>query len=212
LKQEERVMDLYLSLRYLHFIGFMLIGGGLLAVWVSEWRGYSATRTVLFAEAAYYTAILYDYVVVPGALLMIATGPLLIWKLGYNYFDTPWLTGMWGLFVFEFIEGNTITRVQFRRTLRVSRSLPEDEPLTEEIKADARTWVGRFVHFLDIPIVLAIVFFGVTKPDSWLTVGEAIGVAIAAAVALMYAVPRLAEGMSASSKSPLRQPLRDHRG
>ncbi len=193
-------MDLYQLLRYLHYIGFIFLGGGLLAVWVSEWRGYSATRTVLFAEAAYYTATLYDFLVVPGALLMATTGPLLMWKLGLGYFDTPWLTGMWVLFLFEFIEGNTLTRVQFRRTLRVSRSLPEDRPLTEEIKRHARTWIGRFTHFLDIPMVAVIVYFGVVRPDRWLTVGIAIGIAIAAALVLMIAVPRMAERIGAPGR------------
>jgi hypothetical protein len=36
-------MDLYQLLRFLHFIGFIFIGGGLLAVFVSEFRGYSVT-------------------------------------------------------------------------------------------------------------------------------------------------------------------------
>jgi len=195
-------MDLYLLLRFLHFTGFMLLGGGLAAVFVSEWRGYGATRPVVFAEAAYYTAILYDFVVVPGALTMAVTGPLLIWTLGLGYFDTPWLTGMWCLFVFEFIEGNTLTRVQFRRTLRVSRSWPEDRPLTEEVRREARTFIGRLAHFLDIPMVLVIVFLGVARPGSWLAVGSAIGIAIAVALVLMNVVPRLAEGTAGIAASP----------
>lgn len=195
-------MDLYLLLRFFHFIGFIFLGGGLLAVFVSEWRGYSATRPVVFAEAAFYTAILYDFLVVPGALMMLTTGPLLIWKLGLSYFGTPWLTGMWGLFLFEFIEGNTLTRVQFRRTLRVSRSLAEDEPLTEEIRRHARTFIGRLAHFLDIPLFSVIVYCGVARPDSWLEVGSAIGIAIAAGLVLMYAVPRIAESIGALPPQP----------
>jgi hypothetical protein len=31
------LMDTYTLLRFLHYIGFIFIGGGLLAVWVSEW-------------------------------------------------------------------------------------------------------------------------------------------------------------------------------
>lgn len=189
-------MDLYTLLRYLHFIGFIFIGGGLLAVWVSEWRGYSAKRPVIFAEAAFYTAILYDFVVVPGALIILVTGPLMIWPAGFSYFDTPWLTGMWGLFLSEFIEGNTITRVQFRRTLRVSRSVVEGEPLTEEIRSRARTLIGRFTHFLDIPLFSVIVYCGVARPDSWQQVASAIGIAIATALVLMFLVPRLAESTS----------------
>jgi hypothetical protein len=194
--------NLYLLLRFFHFTGFIFLGGGLLAVFVSEWRGYSATRPVALAESALYTAILYDFMAVPGALMMLITGPLLIWKLGYNYFDTPWLTGMWGLFLFEFIEGNTLTRVQFRRTLRVSRSLPEDRPLTEEARREARTFIGRLAHFLDLPLFSVIIYCGVARPDSWLEVGGAIGIAIAAALALMVFVPRIAERMGALPPMP----------
>ncbi len=195
-------MDSYLLLRYLHFIGFMLIGGGLAAVFVSEWRGYGATRPAAFTEAAYYTAILYDFLVVPGALIVAATGVLLVWKLGLGYFGTPWLTAMWALFLFEFIEGNTLTRVQFRRALRVSRSLAEDQPLTEQIRREARTFTGKLTHFLDIPIVLVIVFCGAMRPDSWLVVGSAIGIAIAAALVLMAVVPRMARRMGAAAAAP----------
>ena len=192
-------MDIYLLLRFLHVMGFIFLGGGLLAVFVSEWRGYSATRPVIFAEAALYTAILYDFLVLPGAVLMLVTGPLLIWKLGLGYFDSPWLVGMWGLFLFEFVEGNTVTRVQFRRTLRVSRSLPEDGSLTEDARSDARTLIGRIAHFLDIPLFSVIVYCGVVRPGGWLQVGGAIGIAIAAALALSYIVPRLAQGTAAAS-------------
>ncbi len=102
------------------------------------------------------------------------------------------------MFLYEFVEGNTLTRVQFRRTLRVARSLGQDQPITEEIRRDARTFIGRLAHFLDIPMVSTIVFFGVVRPDSWLTVGIAIGVAIAIALVLMIVGPRLAEGPAAS--------------
>jgi len=195
-------MDLYQLLRFFHVIGFIFLGGGLLAVFVSEWRGYGATRPVVFAEAAYYTAIFYDVMVLPGAFLMLTTGPLLIWKLGLSYFEAPWLTGMWGLFLFEFIEGNTVTRVQFRRTLKISRSLPEDKPLTDEIRGRARTFIGRLAHFLDVPLFTVIVYFGMARPDSWLNVGSAMGIAIAAALLLMFVAPRLAERIGGATPKP----------
>ena len=195
-------MDLYQLLRFFHVIGFICLGGGLLAVFVSEWRGYGATRPVVFAEAAFYTAIFYDFVILPGAFLMLTTGPLLIWKLGLSDFNNPWLTGMWGLFLFEFIEGNSVTRVQFRRTLKISRSLAEDEPLTDEIRGRARTFIGRLAHFLDVPLFSVIVYCGVVRPDSWLDVGSAIGIAIAAALVLMSVVPRLAERLGGAIPRP----------
>ncbi len=185
-------MDFYLALRFLHIVGFICLGGGLLGVFVSEWRAYSATRTVVFAEAAHYTAILYHRLVSPGAAMILVSGPLLIHRLGLSYFDSPWLIGMWGLFLFEFIEGNTVTAVQFRRTLRLSRALPENEPLREEKRGHVRTSIGQFAHFLDIPLFSVIVYCGVARPDSWAQVAGAIGIAIAAALALMLTVPRMA--------------------
>jgi hypothetical protein len=185
-------MDIYQLLRFLHFAGFIFLGGGLLAVFVSEWRGYGATRPVIFAEAAFYTAILYDFLVLPGALMILVSGPLLIRQLGLGYFDAPWLVGMWGLFLFEFIEGNTVTRLQFRRTLELSRSLAEDEPLTQDKRSDARPLIGKLAHFLDIPLFSVIVYCGLVRPDSWAQVAAAIGIAIAAALALTFIVPRLA--------------------
>lgn len=191
-------MDSYTLLRFFHYIGFIFIGGGLLAVWVSEWRGYSARRPIVFAEAAFYTAILYDYVVVPGALMVAVTGPLMIWKSGLGYFELPWLTAMWSLFLFEFIEGNTVTRIQFHRTLRLSREVPESGTLTKEMRGHVRNWLGRLTHFLDIPLFSVIVFCGVVRPDNWNEIGIAIGVAVAIAVVFMFAVPRLAETMGGS--------------
>lgn len=191
-------MDTFQVLRYVHILGFIFLGGGLLGVFVSEWRGYGATRTVAFAEAAFYTAILYDFLALPGALMILVSGPLLIYKLGAGYFDFPWLVGMWGLFLFEFIEGNTLTRIQFQRTLRIARALPEDEPLTQEKRSDARNWLGQFVHFLDLPLFSVIVYCGVFRPDSWAYVIGPIGIAIAAALALTAAVPRLAQGRRAA--------------
>ncbi len=185
-------MDIYQLLRFLHFAGFIFLGGGLLAVFASEWRGYGATRPVIFAEAAFYTAILYDFLVLPGALMILVSGPLLIRQLGLGYFDAPWLVGMWGLFLFEFIEGNTVTRLQFRRTLRLSRSLAEDEPLTPDKRSHARTLIGKLAHFLDIPLFSVIVYCGVVRPQSWAQVAGAIGIAIATALALTFIVPRLA--------------------
>jgi hypothetical protein len=105
---------------------------------------------------------------------------------------------MWGLFLFEFIEGNTVTTVQFRRTLRLSRALPEDEPLTGEKRAHARSLTGQIAHFLDIPLFSVIVYCAVARPNSWALVAGAIAAAMAAALVLMFTVPRLARSAAAA--------------
>ena len=64
----------------------------------------------VFAEAARYTAIFYDSLAITGALLVAVSGFLLVLELGLGFFDEPWLVGMWGLFLFEFVEGTSAHR------------------------------------------------------------------------------------------------------
>ena len=87
-------------------------------MFLADWRGRHATDAGSFAEAARFVALFYDGLVVPGALLIAASGLWLMHELALGFFGQPWLVGMWGLFVFEFVEGNTITRRVYRRTMR----------------------------------------------------------------------------------------------
>jgi Predicted integral membrane protein (DUF2269) len=165
-------------------VGFILLGGGLLAVFVSELRAYRTADAHWFAEAAWYTATFYDALVLPGAVVVGFSGVLLIIELGLGLFSEPWLVGMWGLFLFELIEGNTITRREFQRTLRRSSAVLRTGQLTPHDREDARTWLGQITHFLDVPIFLAIVYYGAVRPDDWAHVLAAIAAALVAAAML----------------------------
>jgi hypothetical protein len=98
---------------------------------------------------------------------------------------------MWGLFLFEFIEGNTVTRVQFRRTLRLSRQTLETGKLTDRDHEEARSLLGRVTHFLDLPLFHEIIYCGAMRPGDWTHIFGAILVAVAAASVLTVAVPKL---------------------
>lgn len=186
-------MDLYLLLRFVHVVGFIALGGGLLAVFVSELRAYRTGDIQVFAEAARYTATFYDALVLPGAALVAVSGFFLVLELGLGFFSEPWVMGMWGLFLFEFVEGNTLTRIQFQRTLRRSRAaLAQGGPLTDAIRDDARTFLGQAAHFLDIPLFLVIVYCGVARPAGWGDVGLALALALIATAALTWTIPRMA--------------------
>ncbi|WP_282608854.1 DUF2269 family protein [Pelagibius sp. Alg239-R121] len=186
-------MDTYTLLKFGHIIGFILLGGGLLAVFVSEYQAYRTNDMKAFAEAARYTAIFYDSIAVPGALLVGVTGFFLILELGLGFFEEPWVVGMWALFLFEFIEGNTITRLQFRRTLRHSRdALENGAALTDDIRDDARSLLNQIVHFLDVPLFTVIVYCGTVRPDSWAHVLTAFVIGVSVAGGLTILVPRLA--------------------
>jgi uncharacterized membrane protein len=185
-------MDPYLLLRLAHILGFILLGGGLLAVFVSELRAYRTTDVHRFAEAAWYTATFYDALAVPGAVLVGLSGLLLTLKLGLDFLGEPWLVGMWGLFLFELIEGNTVTRLEFRRTLRRSRDALAAGRLSPHDREAARTALGRITHFLDVPLFLVIVYCGAMRPGSWAHVLAAVAAALVVSAALGAAVPRLA--------------------
>lgn len=185
-------MDYYTLVRFAHIVGFILLGGGLLAVFISELRAYRTRDVGIFAEAARYTAVFYDALALPGAVILALSGLLLIFEIGLGFFDEPWLVGMWGLFLFEFFEGNIVTRIQYRRTLRESVRALEQGRLTEEARGEARTLLGQITHFLDIPLFLVIVYCGAVRPAAWNHVVIAIIVALAAALILTVTVPRLA--------------------
>ena len=147
----------------------------------------------VFCEASRYTAIFYDALVVSGALLVGLSGFFLIIELGLGLFTEPWIVGMWGLFLFEFIEGNAVTRIQFRKTLRRSRkALARGGPLTDDVREQSRSLLNQITHFLDIPLFTVIVYCGTVRTDTWTHVLIAIAMGLLAATILTVLVPRLA--------------------
>jgi len=184
----------YEILRLIHFLGLALISGGLIGVFVSDLRSRQLSDLDVFAETVRNIAVFYDGVVVPGALLILFSGTWLIVEFygGWSFLEIPWLAGMVVLFAFEFIEGNTVTRMYFMRLRRLSRNAVEQGHVTPEL-SDARQkeLVPTFTHFLDIPLLLVIVSLGVIRPDSWLQAIVGSGIALLVATCLTIALPRM---------------------
>lgn len=177
-------------LRFFHVLGVVLLGGGLLGVWVADLRSRFARSVFVLAEACHYEMLFYYGLVFPGALLVGLSGLLLILELGLGFFAAPWLTGMWVLFLAEFVEGNSITHWHLRRMReRATRARLLGQP-TEELREQMGRRLGSFTHFLDLPLFLVIVFLGTTRPGSWSVVVAALAVAVAAAALLTALVPR----------------------
>lgn len=63
----------YSILRFAHFIGVMLMGAGLIGVWLSDLRSRKVQDLVLFAEAVRYITVFYDGGVVPGAVILFVS-------------------------------------------------------------------------------------------------------------------------------------------
>ena len=183
----------YSLLRFAHVIGLMLMGAGLIGVWVSDLRSRQARDLIRFAEAVRNIAVFYDGVVVPGAVILFASGAWMTataWD-GWAFMQHPWLAGMIFLFAFEFIEGNTVTRLYFMRLRRLTNEALVQGTATPELNRARQERIPTFTHFLDIPLLLVIVSLGVIQPTTWVQFIVGTVCALAAAAALTIWIPRL---------------------
>ena len=94
----------------------------MIGVFLADIRTRQVKTLPVFAEAVRNIALFYDGLVVPGALLLLGSGTWMIIEFygGWGFLEVPWLAGMVLLFAFEFVEGNTITRLYFMRLRRLS--------------------------------------------------------------------------------------------
>lgn len=183
----------YPVLKFLHLLGLTLMGAGLIGVWYADLRSRKVQELPVFAEAVRSIAVLYDGLVVPGALLLLASGTWLIVTVygGWAFLGMPWLAGMVALFAFEFVEGNTITRLYFMRLRRLTLEALQHGKVTAELEEARRQQVPSFTHFLDIPILFVIVALGAMRPNSWILFGTGTILALVAAAVLTLTIPRL---------------------
>jgi hypothetical protein len=206
-------MDPYLWLRFAHLVGLMLISAGLIGVFIADMRSRQVRDVRLFAQAITFIAVFYDALVVPGALLLLASGTWLIagYHGGWDFLEVPWLAGMVVLFAFEFIEGNTITRLYFVRLRRLTRQALEEGWVTPELARARDERLASFTHFLDIPILLVIVSLGVLRPDNWTQFAVASAIALAAAERRWHSTPLSRTSTHGAARSPIRPAMARHR-
>ena len=185
----------YQILRLLHIIGAILIGAGLIGVWLSDLRSRQVWDLPRFGEAIRNIAIFYDGLVVPGALLLVGSGTWLIVTIyggwSFHFLKIPWLAGMVVLFAFEFIEGNTVTRLYFRRLLRLTREAMATGQVSPTLQHARSETLPTFTHFLDLPLLMVIVSLGATRPHTWTVFFVGTGVAVLIATALTILLPHL---------------------
>ncbi len=183
----------YTLLKFVHILGAILIGAGLIGVWFSDLRSRQLRELGQFAEAVRNIAVFYDGLVVPGALVLLTSGTWLIVEFfgGWGFIKIPWLTGMVGLFLFEFVEGNTVTRIYFMRLRRLTDESLQAGKFTPELENARAESVPTFTHFLDLPMLLVIVALGTIKPETWTLFFTGCLLALLTSAALTVFVPRL---------------------
>jgi uncharacterized membrane protein len=183
----------YALLRFAHLVGLTLLGAGLIGVWIADLRSRQVRDLVRFSEAVRTIAVFYDGVVVPGAVILLVSGAWMTaeaWD-GGGFTRQPWLAGMILLFAFEFIEGNTITRLYFMRLRRLTNEALALGAATPELTRARQELVPTFTHFLDIPILMVIVSLGAVRPTTWTHFILGALSALAVAAALSFWIPRL---------------------
>jgi hypothetical protein len=183
----------YPILRFAHLLGLTLMGAGLIGVWYADLRSRQVRDLVVFAEYVRQVAVLYDGLVVPGALLLLGSGTWLIVTVygGWAFLGMPWLAGMVALFAFEFIEGNTVTRLYFMRLRRLTRTALAQGSVTQELERARQEHLPTFTHFLDLPILFLIVALGAMRPTTWALFLVGLAVAVVTATVLTLVIPRL---------------------
>jgi len=183
----------YALLRFVHVLGAILIGGGLIAVWFSDLRSRQVRELPRFAEAVRNIAVFYDGLVVPGAVLLLVSGTWLIVQFfgGWGFLKVPWLAGMVALFAFEFIEGNTITRLYFMRLRRLTNEAQKVAGFTPQLEQARAENLATFTHVLDLPILFLIVALGVIRPGTWGLFIAGTVASIVIATGLTIYIPRL---------------------
>jgi len=183
----------YNLLKFLHLLGAILMGAGLIGVWMADLRSRQLRELGQFAEAVRNIAVFYDGLVVPGALALLASGSWMIVEFygGWAFLGMPWLAGMVVLFLIEFIEGNTVTRLYFLRLRRMTRDAMEQGGFTPELERERGKLVPTFTHYLDLPVLTLIVALGALRPNSWTLFIVGAVVSVAVGIALTLWIPRL---------------------
>jgi hypothetical protein len=183
----------YNLLKFFHILGAILMGAGLVAVWLADMRSRQLRELSTFAEAVRTIAVCYDGLVVPGSLLLLVSGAWMIAQYygGLNFLQIPWLVGMVALFLVEFIEGNTVTRLYFMRLRRLTRQSLQVGRFTAELEHERGKLVPSFTHFLDLPILTLIIALGALKPDTWSLWWVGVITALAISSLLTYWIPRM---------------------
>ena len=194
----------YDVLKLFHIICAILIGAGLIGVWVSDMRSRQLRDLSAFSEAVHNIAVFYDGVVVPGALILLASGTWIIVEFmgGWSFVNVPWLAGMVYLFAFEFVEGNTVTRLYFMRLRRLTQEALSAGAFTPQLEQARAENVPTFTHFLDLPMLFLIVSLGALRPGTWTLFVVGSLIALAVATVLTFLIPRLYRWGGAAGKRP----------
>ena len=149
-------------LRLLHTLSLFMLSGGLIAVLLPLFRGWSMQSTERRIEAFEEADNAKIVLLVPGIILVGITGFAWTLEQGYNFITTGWLAALIGLYLFNAAICVPLMSFGLRRvqllTLQAQKNGSQTTPELEAAIAD------------NVPIVLGLVILASLPIMAWLPI------------------------------------------
>jgi uncharacterized membrane protein len=151
---------------YLHFLGLVFLAAG---VGVANVSGFMMSKAESMSVLAMWSRINHKVehlATLPGALLLLVAGTVLVDREGYDY-GAPWISAAYALWIVAVFLG---AGVLGRRARRIHAAAAEQAAAGNETDAAifgmARSPVGPIVGNLLNLIILVFLYLMVVKPGS----------------------------------------------
>lgn len=185
-----------------HLVGAALLGSAVIALWLVGEQIRRASDCATLLRAGRTAEALGQNLLLPGVLLLAASGAWLVWRYyGWGFARIPWLAGMAGLFVFQSVWASTVTRPHAQRMQRLLAGRRDTDRLSTALAQVRAEPLARFGQHLEPLLFTLIVVLGVRRPMDWSAVALGCTAAVlgAAAIALYTAPPRPRSSVSRAS-------------
>ncbi|MCY4129041.1 MAG: DUF2269 family protein [Gammaproteobacteria bacterium] len=186
-------MLLYQLAKFAHLVGTLMLGGGIIGLFVTDMRARQLGDLKTYAEMVRTSSVYQWGWVTPGVFFLFTSGALLTayFYNGWNFIEIPWLAGMVILFAYEFIEGNVFMRMHKKKVGHCIQESVAKGYVTRHLKRKRDDGLYTFLHFLDLPNFMLIVSLGALRPTKWTHILVGLGLSLLVATILNYMVPRL---------------------
>ncbi|MBF6600141.1 MAG: DUF2269 family protein [Dehalococcoidia bacterium] len=144
-------------IRWLHFLSLFYMTFGLGALMIPLWRGWRETEIERQLTAFEDATTAHKAALLPGTILVGATGVALAGNIGWNFFTTGWLIALEViylvvLFICIPVLGHSLNRVQVEALKSRKRRQPTSE-LQELLNDNVPIVFSLLILFL-IPVML----------------------------------------------------------
>lgn len=152
-----------------HLLGAALLGVAIVALWLVDERIRRANDCGSLRRAGRRADALVKLILAPGVLLLAISGGWLVGRYygGWDFVRIPWLAGMAGLFVFQSVWANTVTRAHAQRMRRLLAGTRDADPLTPALERARSEPLARFGQQLEPLVFALIVALGLLRPMDW---------------------------------------------